>query len=336
MYNSLHTQFIQACCIGNTKEFNDLFSSLSIEQKNNFIAFDHFAGFHHAAANGHFEIVKAILNHVKLVTDLIPDDEAVISIFFARNGEGFKAALENQHIKTIEIILSEDYLYYDCLKIIAENPEFIRTIWDSPLRGCILFLFSQYCEEDISLVQHLLETISKESQHLLLEYPSNKYTITNNFTIHFTSPFETACYYNKLDILQFLWNSFRLSYREKVIEEQFSSCCVTAAKQGHLDIIKQLSSWLNTEQKTSFLTSIDFSAFIYAADKGYVEIVQFIWEALPILLQPAALSASNYAAYRLATKMQHPHVIAFLEANASESTIEKMKKAVTQSAIPPT
>src|SRR5262249_7026059 len=102
------------------------------------------------------------------------------------------------------------------------------------------------------------------------------------------------------------------------------------------DIIKQLVLWVETEErKTALVSSVDFSAFVYAADRGYIEIIEYIWESLPALLHSQALAASNFAAYRLATKNHHTSIIAFFEANSSEKTINKMKKAVTQGVFPP-
>jgi hypothetical protein len=329
------SEFIQVCSKGDIKKFDQLFSSLSIDQKNEFIRFDNYACFHFAAANGHHQIVKTIFNYVKSVTDEIPIEEAVIPLFSARNGESFRAALANHHIKTVELILVEEFLFDVCLDIIAENKEFLKIIWNSPLRVCILYLFNQYCGRDILLVQHMLEVLPKSSQHLLIEHISDEYNILNKFTIHSLSPFKTACACNKLDIVQFLWGLFSLPHQIKMIETQFPSCIIIAAKNGHLDIIKQLAAWVKSERKTSLLMSMDFSAFIYAADKGYIEIMQFIWESLPGSLRSDALAAGNFAAYRLATKHQHFPVMTFLEKNSSKETVEKMKKAIKQGVFPP-
>ncbi len=334
MSNPLFIKFIQACSTGHMREFYALFSSLSIEQKNALIAQDNYICFHLAAANGYHDIVKAILDYVKSVTDSLPAEEAVIPVFFARKGEAFKAALDNQHIKTVGLILQEEFLFDECLNIIAKNPEYIKIVWNSSLRNCILYLYSQYCGQDIALVQHILAIVPPSSHSILLEYISDEYEIVmNQFTVHHMSPFKAACAYGKLDIIQFLWGLVSLSHRHKIIETQFSSCCIMAAKNGHLDIIKQLAVWVKPNQKISFLISEDFNAFIYAADRGYIEIVQFIWESLPHSLQSAALLASNFAAYRLATKKQYFKIIDFLEANTHKETIEKMKRAVTQSVI---
>ena len=77
--------------------------------------------FHAAAANRHVDLINLIFNHVKSVTELDPNDAAVIPIFSERNGEGFKAALVNGYIKIVGTILQEEYVFsilygYNCRK----------------------------------------------------------------------------------------------------------------------------------------------------------------------------------------------------------------------------
>ncbi|MFK3616678.1 hypothetical protein [Coxiella burnetii] len=81
MPDSLSSRVVNACSLGNIEEVNKTFSSLSLEQKNQIIKFDHYACFHVAAANGHFDVIDFIFNYVKSITDKIPADEAVISVF---------------------------------------------------------------------------------------------------------------------------------------------------------------------------------------------------------------------------------------------------------------
>lgn len=94
--------------------------------------------------------------------------------------------------------------------------------------------------------------------------------------------------------------------------------------------------WIEpAERKISLLSCQDFYVFDHAADRGYLKIMQFIWGSIPSALREKALQASNYAAYRLATKSNHADIVSFLEAHTNEETLEKMKKAVNQGIVPP-
>ena len=303
-------EWIQICEAGDMKQFHTLFSSLSIEEKNTLIEFDHYACFHISASNGHHEIVNTIFNYVKSVTNEIPCEEALVPLFLSRNSAGFKAALNHHHMQTVKLILVEEFLFHACIDIIASNPAFIKTIWHSELKNCIFYIFSEHCGRNLLDVKSLLEALPPSAQPLLIEYADDKYPIAN-ITIHSGTPFKTACYFGKLDSLIYLWNLFSSEHQAKTIEKEFSSCFIVAAKNGHLAIMQQLVSWVKKEQKIALLCSEDFNAFIYAADRGYLEIVKFIWQSLPPLLHHEALAASNFAAYRLAKKSNHTSVIAF-------------------------
>jgi hypothetical protein len=334
MPDSLAIKFIQACGAGKIEDIDRIFSTLSIDEKNELIKFDHHACFHVGAANGHTEVINFIFKYVKSVTDEIPANEAVIPVFLDRKGESFKTALNNKQIKTVERILEEEYLFNFCLDIIAEDPSFIKIIWNSTLRNCIIYLFAQYCSQNISSVQRLLEIIPQSSHHLLLEDAPLK-LFTSALCIMNFHPFGRACQNGKLDIIQLLWNLVSNDYQKKVIKDNFASFFILATKNGYIEILKQLATWTESQQlKISLFSSEDFSAFIYAADRGYLEIVQFIWESLFPSLQLEALKASNFAAYRLAAKNQHLHVMAFLEAKIDIKNREKMKSAVNQGVIP--
>lgn len=336
MSQSLAIKFIQVCSLGKIEEVDSIFSTLSIEEKNELIKFDNYACFHLAAANGHVDVVNFILNYVKSVTDEIPADEAVIPIFLDRNGEGFKAAIGNKYIETVERILNEEYLFQFCIDIIASEPNFIIIIWNSVLRNSIIYIFAECCSQNITSVQRILKIVPQSFHHLFLEDVPEKLFITDSFCVMNLNPFVMACQSGKLDIIQFLWNLFSDNYKKKLMEHQFELSLNFAAKNGHIGIVKQLAAWAESQQlKISILTSKDFSTFIYAADKGYLNIIQFIWDSLTPSLQLGALKASNFAAYRLATKNHHLHVMNFLESKIDIENKEKMKNAVNQGVIPP-
>ncbi len=336
MSDSLAIKFVQACGTGRIEEVNSIFSSLSFEEKIEIIKFDHYACFHIAASNGHVDVISFIFHYIKSVTDEGLADEAVIPVFLARNGEGFKIALANKHIKAVEIILVEEYLFQFCMDIIEEAPNFIKILWNSALRNTIVYLFAVCCSQNISFVKRILEIVPQPSHHLLFEDIPEKLYITDKFCIMNINPFDMACLYGKLDIIQLLWNLSSIYFQKKIIEYQFGSCFILAAKYGHVEILKQLATWAGSHQlKTSILTSMDYSAFIYAADEGYLEVMQFIWESIPPSLQLEALEASNFAAFRLASRNQHFPVMNFLEAKIDAEDIGKKKKAVNQGVIPP-
>lgn len=313
-------KFLQACDLGRVEELRSIFSSLSAAEKNELIKLDRYAGFHIAAAKGHVGIIDFIFDQAKKLTDEVPADEAVIPIFLAREGEGFTLALTNKHIKVVEAILKEEYLFNYCEDIILEN--YVDFIWNSDLRNFIFYLFAKCCGQNISSVQRIVEIVPQSSHHLFLEdvppFLNKRFLNLNSF--------EEACGSGKQDIVQLLWD---LTSDKKPLERKFTSSFLRAVKNGHLEVIKQLVAWAGSE----LLTSEDYSAFIYAADKGYLEIVQFIWESLPPSLQLEALAASNFAAYRLATKNQHSHVVSFFEVVSDAALQKKMKNAVNQGII---
>ncbi|WP_261788338.1 ankyrin repeat domain-containing protein [Coxiella burnetii] len=210
----------------------------------------------------------------------------------------------------------------------------MKIIWNSSLRNCILYIFEECCSQDISSVQRILELVPKPSQHLLLDDPG-KLPVSISFYRVNLSPFKRACQSGKLDIVQLLWSLSSSSNQKKLIENRFEASFILAAKNGHVEILKQLVKWVESKQlKISLLKSKDFSAFIYSADKGYLEIVQLIWESIPSPLQLEALKARNFAAYRLATKNQHHSVRSFLETKIDEVNRRKMKNAVNQGVFP--
>ncbi len=331
MSDLLFKKFIEACSAGDTNKFHEIISSDSIVNADDLIAFNDYACFHLAAANGHSDVVKAVIDYVESVSDEMPCEEAVIPVFQARDGEGFKAALINHHMKTAKLILEQEYLFSDCMTIIENNSEFFKIIWNSSLRNCILYIFSNVCGQDISLVRKVLDDIPHSSRHLLLEQIDEKFT-TQNFTAHIRNPFTTACDNGKLEILQLLWSLVSPSYQDRLVKFEFPASYIVAVKNGRLDILKQLFEWVIADEKTSFLIFEDFCGFIYAADRGYIEILKFIWANLPDSLQSEAVSASNFAAYRLARFNQHHNVIDFLESHNTQETIKKMKNAINQSA----
>ncbi len=110
---SFTNEFVQICREGDMSKFNNIYYSLSSDQKTKLIESDNYACFHFAASNGHYEIVNIIFNHIKSVTD---EDEmfsgqAITSFFESRNGETFKIALSNHHIQTVKLILTEEFLF---------------------------------------------------------------------------------------------------------------------------------------------------------------------------------------------------------------------------------
>jgi hypothetical protein len=342
MSDSLPIKFVQACGSGKVEEFKKAFSSLSLKEKNEIIKFDHHACFHIAAANGQLDIVNLIINHVRCEdnaadsSSYIDSGEALLPLFLDRDGEGFKAAIVNQHFETVERIAEQEFLFAPCIAIIIKNLTLIKILWESPLRNCIVYSLAQSCYHNISSVQCILDNVPKSAHHLLLEDRPAQLISTDKLSIMNLSPFANACRSGKLDIMRLLWSLFSKAHQDKLISDQFEICYVSAGKNGHLKIIEQLIEWAEpAERKISLLSCQDFYIFDLAADRGYLKVIQFIWESMPSALREKALQASNYAAYRLATKSNHTDVVSFLEAHTNEETREKMKKAVNQGIVPP-
>jgi len=328
MRENLKTKFVQACSEGNVSEFDDILSACSEQQGNELIQFDYYACFHKAAANGHTSIVHKIFEHVIDAADkpfdqpggIFPPNEAVIPIFSSRDGEGFKAALMNHHVNTANRILDEEYLYLKCRNIIAQEDKFIKLAWELGLKFIICHIFADACATSTAAVNRILKIIPKTYHKKLL--------ICQNGW-----PFRYACRSGNLDIIRLLWQLSDADIRNYLFQSIFPAGIIDAAKNNQLELMKHLLEWANPQQKINCLRYEDYNSFVYAADRGYLDIVKFVYQHLPATLKGKAISASNFAAYRLATQNKHRDVVAFLEEIASDELIQKMKKALTQSAL---
>ncbi len=149
----------------------------------------------------------------------------------------------------------------------------MRIIWDSELRNCILYIFIQSCGVSLFEVQSILQQVPPASKLFFIEHSGDVFPITDKLSINAGTPFRSACLSGKLDIMQFLWESSDDDYRTKLRETQFSSCYIFAVKNGYFDIIRQLTLWVEEDNKAAFLSTNDFSGFIYAADQGHLEII---------------------------------------------------------------
>ena len=195
---------------------------------------------------------------------------------------------------------------------------YIKIIFECGLTDVVETIFSNACRQNIVEVKRVLKIIPPYFHSQLLNFNS----------------FSNACRERTIEIMEFIWNLANQNIKNTLIENTFPICLINAIKLGERAIINKLLNWLNPNQQLSCLAYEEYNSFVYAADRGYLDILEIIYEILPHSVLLKAISASNFAAYRLAIKNKHTDVVLFLERISSPDQIKKMKKAVNQSIIP--
>ncbi|MBI2790630.1 MAG: hypothetical protein HYX61_01615 [Gammaproteobacteria bacterium] len=315
-------RLIALCEQGRFNEFNSVFASLEMKQKMDFIQADNFYCFHFFASKGYTnileEMVKCIFKNAN--AEEWDEDEALIFPFEARQGEGFKKALENHHIETVKFFLDEDFthLHNKCVEIIIENTQYISLVYQQPTLKCLIpemINFACYC--DLETLKRVLSVLPIE---VLMEVVADSAW----------GPFEIASYNNAPDIISYLWSQCSERIQRIIIRVHFPQSLIVAAKNANTEAIQAILALLGEKQKIEVLSFEDYNTFVYAADRGALAIVKLIWEALPQAQRIEALNASNFAAYRLATQNRQAQVVSFLESITPEIQRKKMKEAVLQ------
>ncbi|MCS5711882.1 ankyrin repeat domain-containing protein [Candidatus Berkiella aquae] len=317
MLNKLSPQaFAKNLEEGNVVQFSQMWASLSEQDKEKFITTDHYLYLHMAAEYGRLDMIDDFLNHL---------NQNALSAFQAREFEGFKIALQNQHWDVVERILSEEQLHKDCLQIIQTSDEFLELVWHSKLQNVITLIFNQACYQNTTELKRILKIVPKTHQHLLLM--TEKVELTNDFQINLLSPLQASCQYGNLNILKFIWGLYDTRVQKGLMNSHFPQCMLEAIEYGHANIVKRLLEWLTPEQQIKILSHEDFNLLTYAADRGFEHVVELIWSYIPASERITAISANNYAAYRMAKHHNHTQTINLLEVIVPPHLKGKMQKA---------
>lgn len=309
---------------GNIETFNHIWVSLSHENKEKFITIDNYINFHTAAENGRIDIINCYLTHITETSEKLAAKEAMLCAFNAREAEGFKKALQNQHWDIVERFLTEEYLHSVCLDIIQASDEFLELIWNSRLQKAMILIFNNACHQNTNEVKRVLRAVPESDYHLLLmteivEFP--------NFQLKIISPFQAACRQGNINLIKFVWSLYDNRVKKGLMNSLFPLCLIEAAKHGHANVIKKLLEWLSPEQQTQLLGYEDFTSLVHAADKGFDHIIELIWGYIPTNARITAISANNYAAYRLAKRNNHVNTVELLETIVPPHLKSKMQKA---------
>jgi hypothetical protein len=311
------------CEQGRFSEFNSSFASLEMNQKMDFIQADNFYNFHFFASKGYTDILNKMVECIfkNANAQEWDEDEALIFPFEARQGEGFKKALENHHFETVKFFLDEDFtqIHNKCVAIIIESTHYISLVWQQPtLKYLIPEMINYACSLDLEAIKRILSILPNAVLLDVVAKPA-------------WGPFEAASYNNVPDTICYLWSQCSERIQNIIVKVHLPQSLIIAAKNVNAEAIQAILSLLDETQKVELLSFEDYNAFVYAADRGALAIVKLIWEALPQTQRIKALQASNFAAYRLATQNRQAQVVAFLESITPETHKEKMKEAVLQS-----
>lgn len=312
---------IASCEQGRFNEFNSAFASLEMKQKMDFIQRDNFYYFHFAASKGYTDILDKMVECIFKNANAKEwdEDEPLILPFDARQGEGFKKALENNYTATVQYFLDEEFtnLHNKCVEIIIENTQYISLVWQQPALKYLIPEMINFASCNLQTLKGVLSVLPNE---VLME------VVTDSTW----GPFEVASYNNAPDIITYLWDQCTERMQKTMIKLHFPQSLIIAAKNANLEAIQAILALLDEKQKIDVLSFEEYNAFVYAADRGALAIVKLIWEVLSSAQRIEALQSSNFAAYRLATQNRQAQVVAFLESITPETHIEKMKEAVLQ------
>ncbi len=307
MSDDIQTEWINACIINNDfKKYSKLFHALSVDKQLAFIIHDRYQSLHLAMANGHLDIFNEMVSFI--FTHF--DEDRVVSAFEARNGEGFKIALDKHHWALIEDLMNDEYLQYHCFKIILESEQYIALILSQPsLKQFIPDLFNLACRQNVLSVQRVLNVVPFENLANLFKFHERDFS---NPSIQW-GPFENAADANETAVIEYIWNLIPDEFKMNVVQYYFPECLMIAAKKGYTAVIETIFKFLSQEQQRQLLKFQDYNVFVYAADRGHIEIIKLIWETLLKDEKKAALAASNFAAHRLALQNNHQEILDFFD-----------------------
>lgn len=290
MQDDITQKFVQACSEGNEAEFYAILSDCSDAEREKLIKFDRYTCFHKAAAGGHAVIVRKIFTYVIYGAEKKNADPK--NEWFP-TGEAVIPVFEERKGEGFKAALSNGHM--DVVESILQE-EYLNS-------ECLHIILQN--DEFIKII--LNSKIRNEARVLL----------------------DMACYKNINEVKRLL-KIVPQDFYESLLSYLNFSPFETVCRNGHIEILKLLWDLSNSKIKESLIVSeFAFPSFlITAADKGYVEIVRFIYEQFPIKDPPSLLSYRSCAAYVLATKNNHTDIVAYFEKNSSDVLIDKMKKAL--------
>ncbi len=321
MNDYIQTQLMITIEKGELKEYRKLFQTLNMEKQREFVKYNSYQYLHLAMAQGQLDIFNEMASFI--FANIDNDMEALVPAFVARNGEGFRQALDSHQWPLIEELMNDEFLQYYCFNVIVENENYIASILNQPsLKHFVPDLFNLSCKQSVLSVQRVLNIVPFENlEHLFKIQQRDLSNLSSQW-----GPFENAAYVNQIDVIEFLWNFIPDSLKMNVVKFYFPECMLIATKNGYVGVIDTILSFLTQKQQWQVLKFQDYNVFVYAADRGDVEIMKLVWETLPNDQRLEALTASNFAAYRLAYQNTHIAVLNFLESVASNELLDKMKK----------
>ncbi|MBN9289405.1 MAG: hypothetical protein BGO43_03800 [Gammaproteobacteria bacterium 39-13] len=316
---------LKACQNGEADKFQQLFSSLSAEQKIEFLSYNDYEAYHQAMASGNLTLFEGITAAIikSFATDMMDEEEVLIPAFEARQGEGFIQALERQHLAIVESMLFVLFLDYYCNEIINTKSKYIQFVLQhSNLKPAIPDLFKQACATDLDTVKRWVDILPNET---LIEICNPKFSELNQEA-------SRSCFYYVAspEILDFLWNNLSPVIQATIANNVFPGCLVYQVKKEEVAIIEKILSLLDEKQQSHCFKFEDYNCFVYAADRGSLDIIKLLWKTFSSEDKINALKASNYAAYRLASKANHIQIISFLESVAPAPILLEMQPAVSQ------
>ncbi len=345
--SSLYETFITICQDGNVKQYDEMINQLNDQQVMLLIMMEDFYGFFVAAKNGHAVLVKDMLHRSRVWVKRCQGDDAqsqecidsllYVPIVFSRDFAALLAAIENGYDIMVSEILNNACAteILDALSArIWRRNDLVKKVWCSMLQPIISIIFYGTCSSSLQSVKLLLKLIDYPLCHdakpqpmpvahdkklanfrpLTIDYAKLLLSHQND-TLHLEidSPLMAACRSGHKDIVKYLLQIVIPSIREELIEQVVNHCLIILAKHGDVETLQVMLGWLNPQEKRYCLTYDEYNTFVYAADNGNSSTLQCIWSHLSEKDRIAALSASQFAAYRLAKRANHVNVVEQLE-----------------------
>lgn len=317
--NPIFDHLIHAVETNDLPKWQSHYQMLSIEEKEQIVQQDNYHLFHLAASKGQFEIfedtISAILNNIdeSYIIDRLND------AFSARAGEGLRNALKYRHAEIVKEFLIgslEESLYTESLSIILEESNFIEYICTLSLKGSLPDLLKLACLTNLKAVELVLSIVSLEEILQLLEIQIKRSVEESNniplVVLAWLALFVNATRIDDAQIIQYLWQKVPVNAQKTIIYGVFPECFIHAAKNGSFKALLSMSALLTHEELHFCLKYEDYNTFVYSADRGNLEMLKWVWNNLANSEKPLALSASGFAAFKLAKQNNHQDIIAFL------------------------
>ncbi len=295
---------------GNVDTFNEFMQLYSPTEQVQIVSQDNFLLFHLAIASGYVPMFDAVALIIAQQDEYPFNQDLLIEALDARKAEGLKKSLEHNHGEMIDSFMKDEYLNCKCIEVFVDHPQYITSLQDQAnANKYIEEVFESACR--LSSIK--FEAVLKMMPPTLLE----QLLISGDPLLQANDP----------AVFLRLWDLTPLAYREQISATILPRCCINAAKYNQTSLIQAILSQLTAEQSLKCLQHEDYNAFVYASDRGNLELVQLIWKNLPNSINSEALMASNYAAYRWAKRADHIAVVEFIESVVPWDLKEQMHRA---------